>query len=160
MRIQGSYDRVLHDAVPHEVLHTVFATHFRQPLPRWYDEGACTSVESPQEKLNYQKLLIHHLKTNRGIAFADMFAMTKYPRDVLPLYTQGWSLSEFLIAQRGRREFVAFGESGLRGGWVPAVMSHYGYQSLGHLQDSWLSWVRSGGELPSGIHVVGQPRRW
>ena len=48
MTIQGSLERVLDSVLPHEVTHTVFATHFRRPLPRWADEGACTTVEHRQ----------------------------------------------------------------------------------------------------------------
>ena len=48
MTIQGSLVRILDSVLPHEVTHTVFATHFRQPLPRWADEGACTTVEHSQ----------------------------------------------------------------------------------------------------------------
>jgi hypothetical protein len=37
MTIQGSEQRVLDSVLPHEVTHTIFASHFRQPLPRWAD---------------------------------------------------------------------------------------------------------------------------
>ena len=49
MKIQGSEERVLDSVLPHEVTHTIFASHFRQPLPRWADEGACTTVEHVSE---------------------------------------------------------------------------------------------------------------
>ena len=41
MSIQGSRERILDSVLPHEVTHTIFATHFGRPLPRWADEGAC-----------------------------------------------------------------------------------------------------------------------
>ena len=37
--------RILDSVLPHEITHTIFATHFGQPLPRWADEGACTTVD-------------------------------------------------------------------------------------------------------------------
>src|SRR5437870_511840 len=49
MNIQGSRERILDSVLPHEVTHTIFASYFRQPLPRWADEGACTTVEHPSE---------------------------------------------------------------------------------------------------------------
>ncbi len=103
MTIQGSLERILDSVLPHEVTHTVFATHFRQPLPRWADEGACTTVEHSSERAKQQRMLIDFLHTNRGIAFSRMFAMREYPRDVMPLYSQGYSLARFLIAQGGKR---------------------------------------------------------
>ena len=93
MSIQGSRDRVLDSVLPHEVTHTIFATHFGQPLPRWADEGACTTVEHISERNKQERLLIEFLTTDRGIAFNRMFAMKEYPQDILPLYSQGFSLA-------------------------------------------------------------------
>src|SRR5262245_47683333 len=44
MQIQGSRERALDSVLPHETTHTIFATHFGGPVPRWADEGACTMV--------------------------------------------------------------------------------------------------------------------
>lgn len=145
MEIQGSRERVLDSVVPHEVTHTIFASHFRQPIPRWADEGACTTVEHVSEISKQENMLIEFLKTRRGIPFSNMFAMTEYPRDVLPLYAQGHSLSQYLISQRGKREFLAFLENGLQdSNWPRAISEHYGYRDLLTLQNSWMGWIRQG----------------
>jgi hypothetical protein len=145
MRVQGSEQRVLDSVLPHEVTHTILATHFRQPLPRWADEGACTTVEHASERNKQQNLLIRFLQTNKGIAFNQMFAMKEYPPDMLPLYAQGYSLARYLIEQGGRRKFIAFVGEGLkRESWTSAIKAHYGYDSLARLQNSWLEWVKQG----------------
>ena len=108
MTIQGSAERVLDSVLPHEITHMIFASHFRRPLPRWADEGGATSVEHPSEKAKHQQMLVQFLHTGRGIAFNQMFAMTEYPPDVMPLYAQGYSLAEYLIEQGGRRKYVQF----------------------------------------------------
>lgn len=145
MNIQGSRERLLDSVVPHEVTHTIFASHFREPIPRWADEGACTTVEHHSEIAKQERMLIDFLKTRRGIPFSNMFAMKEYPHDVMPLYAQGHSLSKYLIAQRGKREFIAFLETGLRqSDWVGAVEQHYGYNNLLTLQNSWMNWIRQG----------------
>ena len=145
MNIQGSRERILDSVLPHEVTHTIFASHFRQPLPRWADEGACTTVEHPSEISKQERMLIEFLRTRRGIPFSQMFAMREYPRDVLPLYAQGHSLSTFLISQRGKRAFLTFLEDGLRdGNWPRAVNAHYGQRDLLALQNSWMDWIRQG----------------
>lgn len=145
MRIQGTLERVLDSVLPHEVTHTIFASYFRQPLPRWADEGACTTVEHEVERGNHRRMLIEFLHTSRGIAFSQMFAMTEYPSDVLPLYSQGHSLVTFLLQQGGPQKFVQFMEAGLDGDrWSEAVRQHYGQPSLAALQDSWLDWVKQG----------------
>ena len=145
MEIQGSRERILDSVVPHEVTHTIFASHFRQPIPRWADEGACTTVEHRSEIAKQEQMLIEFLQTRRGIPFSNMFAMKEYPQDVLPLYAQGHSLARFLIDQRGKREFLAFLEEGLLSeDWIGAVRDRYGYRDLHVLQDSWQNWVVQG----------------
>ena len=145
MNIQGSRERILDSVVPHEVTHTIFATHFRQPLPRWADEGACTTVEHASEIAKQDRMLIEFLTSRRGIPFSNMFGMTEYPRDVLPLYAQGYSLVKYMIAQRGKAAFITFLEDGLaEGDWLGAVERHYGYADLLTLQSDWNNWIRQG----------------
>lgn len=145
MSIQGSRERLLDSVLPHEVTHTIFATHFRRPLPRWADEGACTTVEHESEKAKQKQFLIEFLTTRRGIAFNQMFAMTEYPPDVMPLYSQGFSLARYLIAQGGKRKFVDYIGEGMRtSNWPDATRRYYGYRDLSDLQLTWLEWVRQG----------------
>ena len=145
MSVQGTRERILDSVLPHEITHTVFATHFRAPLPRWADEGACTTVEHISEKSKQKKLLVRFLKTGRGISFSRMFAMKEYPSDVLPLYSQGYSLARFLIASGNKREFMAFVGQGMKTeDWSLAVREFYGDENLRALQDRWLDWVRRG----------------
>jgi hypothetical protein len=146
MQIQGTRERLLDSVLPHEVTHTIFATHFGGPLPRWADEGACTTVEHASEKAKQDKLLIRFLAhENRGIAFNKMFAMRDYPRDILPLYSQGYSLTRYLIQQGGKRKFVAYvGEGMQTNNWPAATKKFYGFESLSDLQVTWLAWVQQG----------------
>jgi len=145
MTIQGSLERVLDSVLPHEVTHMVFASHFRRPLPRWADEGACTTVEHPAERTKQQQMLITFLKTGKGIPFSSMFAMKEYPADVLPLYAQGHSLATYLIQQGGKAKFLQFVQDGLqKEDWTNVTHRHYGFSNLRILQDSWLDWVAKG----------------
>jgi len=150
MNIQGSRERVLDSVLPHEITHTIFATHFRQPLPRWADEGACTTVEHVSEVSKQERMLLDFLRVSpghpgRGIPFDAMFVMTEYPQDVLPLYAQGHSLAVFLIGQKGKREFLSYLADGMQTrDWRKATRDHYGYDHLLALQNSWLDWVKAG----------------
>jgi hypothetical protein len=145
MSVQGTEERVLDSVLPHEITHTIFATHFGRPLPRWADEGACTTVEHESEISKHRKLLVQFLHTNKGIPFNKMFAMMDYPRDILPLYSQGHSVSNFLIQQGGRRKYIKFVEDGLSSNrWPEAVQRHYGFPDLSELQLTWVEWVREG----------------
>lgn len=145
MNIQGSRERVLDSVLPHEVTHTIFASHFCRPLPRWADEGACTTVEHVSERKKQEKLLYEFLATNRGIPFNRMFAMKEYPSDILPLYSQGYALARFLIALGGKPKFINYVGAGMQSNnWTAATKQYYGFHSLSDLQLSWVEWVRKG----------------
>ena len=154
MKIRGPYQRILDSVLPHEITHTIFATHFGQPLPRWADEGACTMVEHELEKNKNHQLLMEflHSKPSMGIPFNRMFVMRSYPRKILPLYAQGYSVAKFLIYQGGKQRFVQYIGKGLKqdemnrgsAGWSAVTAEFYGYKDLSELQTSWIKWVGDG----------------
>ncbi|MFM9024069.1 MAG: hypothetical protein ACKON7_01785 [Planctomycetaceae bacterium] len=158
MTIQGSEERVLDSVLPHEITHTIFASHFRRPLPRWADEGACTTVEHPVERARQHRMLIEFLTTGRGIAFPEMFAMREYPADVLPLYSQGYSLARFLIERGGRHKYVQFVADGLATeNWSAALAAHYGVPGVAQMQHVWLDWVKQGCPAPPAALAAAAP---
>ena len=158
MTIQGSEERILDSVLPHEITHTIFASHFRRPLPRWADEGACTTVEHPVERARQHRLLIEFLTTGRGIAFPQMFAMKEYPADVLPLYSQGYSLARYLIERGGRHKYMAFVADGLTSeNWSAALERHYAVPSVAAMQHVWLDWVKQGCPAPPASLAAAVP---
>jgi hypothetical protein len=154
MKIFGPPDRLLDAVLPHEITHTIFATHFQRPLPRWADEGACTTVEHESEKRKNHSLLMNFLSASpsRGIPFNRMFTMRNYPRDILPLYAQGFSVAKYLIMQKGRRHFLDYIAAGMNRetpgrettAWDQTTEQFYGYKDLSELQVSWIKWVKNG----------------
>lgn len=169
MHIQGTRSEILNSVLPHEILHTIFATHFGQPLPRWADEGAASTVETRGEQNRLHQNLLQFLRTERGVPFNRMFAGEpggEYPNDILPLYAQGHSVARFLIEHDSREHFTEFLAAGLRSQsrqgqvghyWPGAVRHYYGYENLGQLQTAWLDWLNSGSKpVPrqSAVHTV------
>ncbi len=145
MTIQGPVERIFDCVLPHEITHAIFACHFGQQLPRWADEGGATNVELPCQKAKYRASLLKCLRSGRGIAFAEMFAMTEYPADMMPLYTQGYALAEFLIQRGGRRKYIHFLTAALKSkDWGAEVQRHYDIADLGELQAAWSAWVAQG----------------
>ncbi|MFG0261700.1 MAG: hypothetical protein ACF788_04850 [Novipirellula sp. JB048] len=145
MEVVGTPERILDSVLPHEVTHTVLATHFGRPLPRWADEGISTTVEHESERRKHDAKLREFLATRRGIAMNTLFLLTEYPDDVLPMYAQGYSVCRFLIDQSSPQEFIRFLEDYMRNpSWTANIRKHYGYESLAELQDYWLAWVAAG----------------
>ncbi len=167
MHIYGSPERILDSVLPHEVTHTIFATHFGRPLPRWADEGASTTVEHESEKQKNHRMLIEFLKTKRGIPFNHMFAMKQYPSDILPLYAQGHSLVKFLLLHKGPRHFVKYLGDGMQressrnisGTWDAVTEEYYGYKNLSELQLAWIKWVGEGSKSLDPQADLADPQR-
>ena len=145
MEVVGTPERILDSVLPHEVTHTVLATHFGRPLPRWADEGICTTVEHDSERMKHEAKLREFLRSRRGIPMNQLFLMTEYPNDVLPMYAQGYSVCQFLIGQKGPRAFIDFLHDYVEHpSWTANVRKHYQYDSLAELQSYWVDWVSAG----------------
>ncbi len=164
MTVQGNRQRVLDSALPHEILHTLLATHFGRPLPRWADEGAAINTEHASEKAKTELILRQCLTSGRGVPFSKLVEMVDYPADVLPMYSQSYSLVKFLIERDGGRlAFVEYVEDALdNGDWPAATKRHYGYDSLVELQVAWNAWIAYGvpslaNKLPADVDSPDQP---
>ena len=93
-----------------------------------------------------------------------MFQMKEYPPDILPLYSQGYSLARFFIEQGGKPKFVEYVGEGMRtNNWTATTQKYYGFKSLSDLQLTWVEWVRkgspvlAGGKVPENLLVSTQP---
>lgn len=155
MSLDGRPDKLVADVVPHEVFHTLHADHYRQPLPRWLEEGMATLVESEEAQSRQRAFLIAEvLKKGRGIPFATMVKHNgsvvasspdptqMYGPDVLAFYAQAFSACDYLLQLGDRENLVAFaGDYAKRGG---AAFDRYGMNGLGQFQTTWLEWVKAG----------------
>jgi hypothetical protein len=144
MHIEGSLDRVLASVLPHEITHTVFAYNFRTPVPRWADEGGSVLSEDDLERSRHDQLVRSILRTpGRAIPLRRLFTMTKYPPDVMVLYAEGYSVTNFLVATSGRKTFLDFVAMGMRGDWDGAAKTYYGYKTVEDLEQGWLQFLQN-----------------
>jgi hypothetical protein len=152
MRIQGTLERILDSVLPHEISHTVFACHFRRPLPRWADEGAATLVEHESERRRQTLMLRQVFKTGHRIGLRRLLSMKEYPKgmqSVLTLYAEGYALAEYLVQQGGKARYLAFLEDAHRHGWDRALQRHYKIKGVDALEQGWEEWVIAGSpQLP------------
>jgi hypothetical protein len=156
MNIQGSLERILDSVLPHEVSHTIFACHFRRPLPRWADEGAATLAEHESERRRQELTVTQVIKTSKRIPLKNLLNIKDYPRDmqdVLTLYAEGYSLADLLVREGGRARYLKFLGDAHQRGWEQAIRAHYGYRGVDELEKRWQDWVIAGSpeiELPKG----------
>lgn len=148
MSVQGSLERILDSVLPHEVNHTIFACHFRRPLPRWADEGAATLFEHRSEQLKQLSLLNEVIRNKHElISLRDLLAMKEYPRGqrpMLTLYAQGYALADFLVQQKGRHAYLKFIADGERGSWEEAIRTNFDHDGIESLEKNWQGWVLAG----------------
>jgi hypothetical protein len=150
MNIEGSLDRLLASVLPHEVTHTVFAYYFRMPVPRWADEGGAVLSEDEYEKNDHDLRCRQILNTpGRGIPLRRLFALREYPGDMMALYAEGFSISDYLVRTRGKPAFLAFVAHGMNYGWDNAVQTYYRYNSVEELEQAWLTHLRNTRRQPT-----------
>src|SRR5262249_45564533 len=147
MKIQGPLDRLLDSVLPHEISHTIFACHFRRPLPRWADEGAATLAEDDNEKRRQKMVVKQILSSHKRIPLQELLRITEYPQDmqkVLSLYAEGYSLCELLVQRGGKDRYLKFLADAHKRGWERAFKTHYGYDDLRSLEKEWEGWIIAG----------------
>jgi len=148
MYVQGPLERILDSVLPHEVNHTIFACHFRRPLPRWADEGAATLFEHRSEQVKQLGLLNQVVNSDREfISLRNLLTMKEYPkgyRPMLILYAEGYALADFLVQQGGRRKYLKLLADGERIGWPEAIKVNYHHGGVDSLQKNWRGWVLAG----------------
>lgn len=163
MHIEGGLDRLRDSVLPHEVTHTVFAHHFRQPVPRWADEGGSVLSEDDLERRRHDKMCRSLLNSGRGFQLQVLFTLRDYPDDVMVLYAEGYSITRYLVDRGGRQQFLNFLASGMQHGWDHAVKKHYGFQSVKHLERAWIDYLRAPESLlvhqPEGREGAQQEER-
>ena len=108
MTVEGRLDRILASALPHEVTHTIFASYFGGPMPRWADEGASLLSEDDRERRRHDKIALDLLARRGEVPLARLFVIENYPKDLMSFYGQGYSdLAAFLIEMGGRPRLPA-----------------------------------------------------
>jgi len=155
MEIQGPLDRLIASVLPHEITHTVFAYYYKQPVPRWADEGGSVLSEDEIEKERHDRLTRQILNQGRQIPMRRLFALREYPRDVVCLYAQGFSMADFLVKRTDRRTYLLFVGHGMQHGWDHAVQAFYGHRSVEELEQAWIEYLRN----PQQLEILAQNRK-
>jgi hypothetical protein len=147
MHIYGEQKQLLESVLPHEVTHTVLAYHFGQAVPRWADEGGSVLSENENECFEHDIRCREILNNGRGIKLRVLLTLKEYPRDMIVVYAQGYSICDYLINQHGgRTKFLKFVRTGMRNdnrNWEAAVRDVYGFESVDELEEKWIDSLRT-----------------
>jgi hypothetical protein len=158
MEIKGDAKQLLSSVLPHEVTHTVLAHHFGRAVPRWADEGGSVLSENEEERFSHDIRCRELLNAGRGIILRTLFRMAEYPRDMIVLYAQGYSITAFLVdkgggGRDGRTKLLQFLAMGMGNDWQPGVPQRYhgtpeswneatrrvyGFETVDAMEKAWL----------------------
>ena len=99
--------------------------------------------EDDQERTRHDQLVRHILNTpGRAIPLGRLFRLAKYPDDVMVLYAEGYSVSNFLVGQSNRSDFLSFVAMGMTGDWDGACKRYYNFRDVNDLEQAWLKNLR------------------
>ncbi len=147
MHIYGEQKQLLESVLPHEVTHTVLAYHFGQAVPRWADEGGSVLSENENECFEHDIRCRQILNGGRGIKLRVLLTLKEYPRDMIVVYAQGYSICDYLInGHGGRAKFLKFVRTGMKNdnrNWEAAVRDVYGFESVDELEEKWIESLRT-----------------
>jgi len=158
MQIEGARERLKNSVLPHEVTHTVFAHHFRQPVPRWADEGGSVYSEDDIERARHDKLCKTILNDGRGIQLKALFRLKDYPRDVMTLYAQGYSVTKYLVELEDRPTFLNFVATGMQQGWDAACQEYYSIRNVEELERAWIDHLKKVARGEVEVATTGRSR--
>lgn len=157
MVLNGPLERIMETLLPHEVLHTILASHFRDAVPRWADEGAALSVEAEADRRRLWAQAGPQLLRGTHLPLSRLFAREQYPTDrdeLRAFYVQGAAVTEFLLLA-GKPRFLQFVQAGMQRGWEQAAADHYGFSDVASLEAAWLHWLRN--DRPAVVLKDRQP---
>jgi hypothetical protein len=136
--LRGSMDELLNRVLPHEVTHTVLISYFGRPIPRWADEGAAILSEDDSRREEHDRRICRMIhRQNQTYSLKYLLSSRDYPGNLDVFYTQSYSVTRFLVEQRGRKTFLAFLDDGMENGWERAVKTFYKYKDLNDMDRAW-----------------------
>jgi hypothetical protein len=116
------------------------AADVSNPVEGRADEGAAVLSEDKIIHQKYHTDLGSLLKTpGRALPLRRLLAVSDYPDDPKALYTEGFTLTEFLVDAKDRKTFLQFLKQGKRDGWEKSLKENYGYSDIDKLEDAWLT---------------------
>lgn len=141
----------------HELTHAFFFYYFESNFDLFLNEGLAQNSEyASRPRLRAQ--VYTRGASGEFLPLASLYGLNRYDPGAL-IYTQGFSVVDFLIARGGSRWFAAFVDelTNERRDITNALERFYGYRSLDELERAWLEYVCAGQDRKR-VGAVGTER--
>lgn len=128
----------------HEMTHAFFFYLIGSSFDLFLNEGLAQSSEYAN-RANLREIAWRRYTSGEFLPLASLYGRGEYDKGLL-LYTEGFSVVDFLIGRGGSRWFAEFVKylTNESQGVGEALRAFYGYASLGELQEDWLRYVETG----------------
>jgi hypothetical protein len=136
--LRSDHQRLLSSVLPHEVTHILLAYRFGAVLPPWANEGMAILSEPEERVRRHLQDLPRYRRDGLLWRTRQLIEMSDYPTAQFygPFYAQSVSLVEFLVQEKGQRDFTRFLRASQQEGWEQALATHYGW-SFRELEQKW-----------------------
>jgi RNA polymerase sigma factor (sigma-70 family) len=142
MNLEGPLDHVLANLLPHEVTHAVLAHHFREPVPRWADEGAAMLSEDAESQSGHHRSPRELLSSIKTYPLKRLLALREYPEtNLYAFHVLSYSVTRFLVERKDRPTFLSFLKQVMNEDWDKALERHYKIAGVDGLEKAWLEHV-------------------
>ena len=108
--------------------------------------------ENDEERFSHDVRCRELLNAGRGICLRVLFRMTDYPKDMIVLYAQGYSITSYLVekgggGREGRGKLLQFLGGGMNGNsnesWNESAHKMYGFDTIDGMEKAWLEALRT-----------------
>ncbi len=166
--LYGEFVAVLTHDLPARLHPVVLTSHLGKQLPRWAESGLSTVLTSPKNQTGTDVRCRELLNAGRGIRLRVLFCMTEFPRDMMVLHAQGYSVVRFLLDQKvgppvlkdipqvgqlfqadviTEQQIVGFLKLGMEKNtvesWNAAAKAVYGFETVDALEEAWLTSLKT-----------------
>jgi len=133
----GPIQKIMDNAIPHEVCHMVVASYFRKPIPRWIDEGLAVQYETKEMKDTWEQYMAKALHNKEAVKLNHLVNYAEYPQNHTAFYAQSASTTDYLIRWKGKKPLLNALRWVFKGTtWNQAVVQTYGV-NLDEIENAW-----------------------
>ena len=139
-----SFEESLGGTLDHELTHAFFFYYLDSNCDLFLNEGAAQNSES-RNRARLRATVCARARNGDFLPLDQLYGRNEYDPNLL-LYSQGFSVVDFLIARGGSKWFAAFLDDLTNGSQDvgAALRNFYDCESLDALESEWLEYVQAG----------------
>ncbi len=130
-------ESTLFATLDHELTHVVLRSRFPQGLPAWANEGAASLSDDAERKRRRASIVEGWVRSREWPSLIGVFQQERLEARDADAYAAAASVTQMLIEERGRADFVRFLERVRESDVDRALRTTYGYLDATDLERAW-----------------------